>query len=317
MAKHGYRRSEVAKAARVSRQAVALWFAGEGDFRSVHVANLLNLSAGLGIAPAELLQPLPGLTDSVGEKGCTQSRLYAEFCWDRSYPDIYRFLVALAEAQPRAVARYIESRILVGGTALAGFYAGHRSSDDLDLFTGNPHAFTQTVPAVRSLRTIEVELEERNRSNQYCRAVCYHDELAFTVDVVLDEHVVGMTETNTAGGVVVVDVAVIVELLGEPLTGTTQVAEVGEVHASLTGEPRDLTRDVDGLSASGCAPGTRSACCAARSHRPRIICHLVTRHELYDDRILFGQQHQERKRHERRLRNQARALGFNLVPETT
>ena len=93
--------------------------------------------------------------------------------------------------------------ILVGGTALAGFYAGHRCSDDLDLFTGNPHAFTQTVLAVRSLRTIGVELEERNRSNQYCRAVCYHDELAFTVDVVLDEHVVGMTETNTAGGVVV------------------------------------------------------------------------------------------------------------------
>ncbi len=48
----------------------------------------------------------------------------------------------------------------------------------------------------------------------------------------------------------------------------------------------------------------------------RIIYHLVTRHEIYDDRILFGQQHQDRKRHERRLRNQARALGFSLVPET-
>ena len=115
MAKHGFRRSDVARAAGVSRQAVALWFAGEGDFRNVHVANLLKLSAGLGIAPAELLQPLPGLTDPVGEK-----RLYAEFCWDRSYPDIYRFLVALAEAQPRAVARYIESRGIYEAAAVVG-----------------------------------------------------------------------------------------------------------------------------------------------------------------------------------------------------
>ena len=61
MAKKGYRQSDVAKAAAVSRQAVSLWFAGEGDFRNVHVANLLSLSAGLGISPAELLQPLPGL----------------------------------------------------------------------------------------------------------------------------------------------------------------------------------------------------------------------------------------------------------------
>jgi len=48
----------------------------------------------------------------------------------------------------------------------------------------------------------------------------------------------------------------------------------------------------------------------------RIIYHLMTRHELYDDRILFDQQHQHRQRHEGRVRNQARALGFKLVPET-
>ena len=115
MAKKGYRRSDVAKAAGVSRQAVALWFAGEGDFRNVHVANLLNLSAGLGIAPAELLQPLPGLQDPAAER-----RLNAEFSWDRSYPDIYRFLVALAEAQPRAVARLIESRGIYEAAAVVG-----------------------------------------------------------------------------------------------------------------------------------------------------------------------------------------------------
>ena len=47
----------------------------------------------------------------------------------------------------------------------------------------------------------------------------------------------------------------------------------------------------------------------------RIIYHLVTRHVLYDDNLLAQQQRQDRKRHVRRLRNQARALGFQLVPE--
>ena len=114
-AKKGYRQVDVAQAAAVSRQAVSLWFAAEGDFRNVHVANLLNLSAGLGIAPAELLQPLPGLASPAEER-----RLYAEFCWDRSFPDVYRFLAALAAGQARAVARLIESRGIYQAAAVLG-----------------------------------------------------------------------------------------------------------------------------------------------------------------------------------------------------
>ena len=36
---------------------------------------------------------------------------------------------------------------------------------------------------------------------------------------------------------------------------------------------------------------------------------------LYDDSILDQHQRQDRKRLERRLRSQARTLGFDLVPE--
>ncbi len=114
-AKKGYRQVDMAQAAAVSRQAVSLWFAAEGDFRNVHVANLLNLSAGLGIAPAELLQPLPGLASPAEER-----RLYAEFCWDRSFPDVYRFLAALATGQARAVARLIESRGIYEAAVVLG-----------------------------------------------------------------------------------------------------------------------------------------------------------------------------------------------------
>ena len=48
----------------------------------------------------------------------------------------------------------------------------------------------------------------------------------------------------------------------------------------------------------------------------RIIYHLVTRRVLYDDNLLLRQQHQDRKRRVRRLRNQARHIGFDLVPQS-
>ena len=115
MAKKGYRQSDVARAAGVTRQAVSLWFAQHRDFQNVHVATLLNLSESLGIAPAELLQPLPVVSDRSAAR-----RLYAEFCWDRCYPDIYGFLVALAGSEPRAVARFIESRGIYEAAALLG-----------------------------------------------------------------------------------------------------------------------------------------------------------------------------------------------------
>ena len=109
----------------------------------------------------------------------------------------------LLQALRHVFAQRISGCMLVGGTALAGFYAGHRRSDDLDLFTGSAAAFTQTVLAVRTLRSLGVELSETAHSNQYFRAVCHHQEFAFTVDVVLDEHVFGITETNRTGDVVV------------------------------------------------------------------------------------------------------------------
>ena len=53
-------------------------------------------------------------------------RLATEFCWDRAYPDIYRFLAALADAEPRATARFIESR----GIYAAASVLGQRIWDD-------------------------------------------------------------------------------------------------------------------------------------------------------------------------------------------
>lgn len=104
MAKRGYSRADVARAAGVSRQAVSLWFAAGGDLRNVRAATLMKLSASLAIDPAEFLKPLPGMADADAVR-----RLEAEFCWDRAYPDVYRFLAALADAEPRAVARLVDT----------------------------------------------------------------------------------------------------------------------------------------------------------------------------------------------------------------
>ena len=61
--------------------------------------------------------------------------------------------------------------------------------------------------------------------------------------------------------------------------------------------------------------GTPQAITATAHKIARIIYHLVTHHVLYDDDVLFRQQHQDRKRRERNLLNQARALRFDLVPQ--
>ena len=61
--------------------------------------------------------------------------------------------------------------------------------------------------------------------------------------------------------------------------------------------------------------GTPEAVTATAHKLARIIYHIITHHVAYDDSLLDNQQRQHRKRLERRLRNQARALGFELTPQ--
>ena len=61
--------------------------------------------------------------------------------------------------------------------------------------------------------------------------------------------------------------------------------------------------------------GTPKAVTTTAHKLARIIYHLITHHAAYEDSLLEHHQRQDRKRTERRLRNQARALGFELVPQ--
>jgi hypothetical protein len=78
--------------------------------------------------------------------------------------------------------------MLVGGTALAGYYAGHRRSDDLDLFTENKPAQKATVLSVKSLGELGCSFAAERSSAHFYHATCRLDGLDFTAQVVLDSN---------------------------------------------------------------------------------------------------------------------------------
>ena len=61
--------------------------------------------------------------------------------------------------------------------------------------------------------------------------------------------------------------------------------------------------------------GTPQATTATAHKLARIIYHLITHRVAYDDSILAAEERQDLRRFERRLRRQARALGFELTPQ--
>jgi len=96
---------------------------------------------------------------------------------------------ALTVALVHIFSQNIKDVMLVGGTALSGFYAGHRRSDDLDLFVKNEVSFKSTLLAVKSLQSIGAHIQVNSHSNQYFNAICRLQEHTFTVDIVLDENI--------------------------------------------------------------------------------------------------------------------------------
>lgn len=90
---------------------------------------------------------------------------------------------------------------LVGGTAIAGYYAEHRRSDDLDLFAVDETAFRTTVLAVKSLEKIGATLTHERRSPTYYHTDTKLENHCFTIDVVLDEnlHRIGKAERTDDG----------------------------------------------------------------------------------------------------------------------
>lgn len=96
--------------------------------------------------------------------------------------------LAIRHALEQIFANAGEGLWLVGGSALAGFYAEHRRSDDLDFFVMDEPAFTAAILAVHSLTKKGAALSNERRTPNYFHADVKFKGHPFTVDIVLDEH---------------------------------------------------------------------------------------------------------------------------------
>jgi hypothetical protein len=118
----------------------------------------------------------------------------------------------LYQALCHVFAQGIADCMLVGGTALAGYYAGHRRSDDLDLFVRDAPALEATILAVESLSALSGRLHARQHTSQFYDVTCELSGRVFTIQVVLDSRVfeVGRA-TSAADGVTVADLETILK----------------------------------------------------------------------------------------------------------
>ncbi len=95
---------------------------------------------------------------------------------------------ALHRALTHVFAQGLSGCMLVGGTALAGYYAAHRRSDDLDLFTEDDLSQKAAVLAVKSLRDIGATLGDERTTAHFYHATCHLDSHDFTAQAVLDSN---------------------------------------------------------------------------------------------------------------------------------
>lgn len=77
----------------------------------------------------------------------------------------------------------------VGGSALSGYYAEHRISDDIDLFTKGHTEQENAVRAVKALKNKKAIFTHESTSPLFYRADIKFENHSFTTAVVLDENV--------------------------------------------------------------------------------------------------------------------------------
>ncbi|MCC7441797.1 MAG: nucleotidyl transferase AbiEii/AbiGii toxin family protein [Bdellovibrionales bacterium] len=113
---------------------------------------------------------------------------------------------ALFRALTHLFAQGLQGCTLVGGAALSGFYAGHRRSDDLNLFAASAPARKAATLAAKSLRDLGAELRIQADTAQYFDAEATLERHRFKVTVVLDSHLHHVAKPlSLSGNVSVVD----------------------------------------------------------------------------------------------------------------
>ncbi|MCP4681211.1 MAG: helix-turn-helix transcriptional regulator [Desulfobacterales bacterium] len=110
-----YNQSDISRLAKISRQSVSLWFSSGKSFQNIRVKHLMDLGKALDVSLDELTDQVPVLSDPDKNR-----ELYAEFCWDYLFADIYDFFIALAKRDYKAIGRLVQCRGLYESAYMLG-----------------------------------------------------------------------------------------------------------------------------------------------------------------------------------------------------
>lgn len=121
--------------------------------------------------------------------------------------------------------------MLVGGTALSGYYAGHRRSDDLDLLTKDDLSQQAAVLAVKSLRGTGARCVDERTTAQLYHATCHLDGHGFTAQVVLDSNLFEIGSGLMADdGVFVADLKTLLKMKAATLVSRGSEKDLYDLH---------------------------------------------------------------------------------------
>lgn len=136
-------------------------------------------------------------------------------------------------------AQGITGCMLVGGTALSGYYAGHRRSDDLDLFTQDDVAQRAAVLAIGALEEIDASIEVHQSSKQFYSAICSLHGHVFTAQVVLDSNLFVVGSSACADdGVVVAELATLLKQKAATIVSRCSEKDLYDLLWLLHNEPQ-------------------------------------------------------------------------------
>ncbi len=139
----------------------------------------------------------------------------------------------------------IQGCVLVGGTAIAGFYAAHRRSDDMDLFTRDAGAQTAAVKATLSLKDLGATLEVQQNTPTYFKAYVELDGHSFTVDVALDPNLFRVGKMVTlSNNVVVADLQTLLKMKSATLVSRCSEKDLFDLRWLLTQVPQASLAEV-------------------------------------------------------------------------
>lgn len=103
---------------------------------------------------------------------------------------------ALLKAIEFVFSKGLRGTVLVGGTGIAGFYAGHRKSNDMDLFTQSDASQLATVMVCRSIPEIGGKIKIIENIDSFFNATCELENYTFTIQVVKDPHLFLVAKIN-------------------------------------------------------------------------------------------------------------------------